>query len=58
MKDLNLLIPTNIGLLLAEAHAINDHGQITVLGTEARDGHEHEGPSRLFLLTPGDGGKK
>ena len=57
MKDLNLLIPVNVGLLLAEAHSINDHGQITALATEARDGHEHEGPSRLFVLTPGGSGK-
>jgi probable HAF family extracellular repeat protein len=52
MKDLNLLIPVNLSLVLLEAHAVNERGQIIVLGTNARGGHDHEGANRLFLLTP------
>jgi len=51
IKDLNLLIPSTVGLRLVEAEAINARGQIVVIGTNASDGHDHEGPNRLLLLT-------
>ncbi len=45
MADLNDLIPSDSGWTLAEAHGINDRGQIVGDG-------EHNGQGRAFLLTP------
>ncbi len=45
MADLNDLIPRASGWTLAEAHGINDRGQIVGDG-------EHDGQQRAFLLTP------
>jgi probable HAF family extracellular repeat protein len=45
MQDLNKLIPARSGWVLAEAHDINDAGQIVGYGTI-------NGESHAFLLTP------
>jgi probable HAF family extracellular repeat protein len=62
MVDLNTLIPTNSDLVLVSAVAINDKGQILVLGsphhdlandrTAVMDIHIHAGAARAYLLTP------
>jgi probable HAF family extracellular repeat protein len=52
MQDLNALIPANSGVVLTEAHGINDRGQILVLGTDPHDGHNDELANRAFVLTP------
>lgn len=58
MLDLNALIPLDLGLVLSEAHRINDVGQIAALsggGEQAPppgDDHEQEHFYRVFLLTP------
>lgn len=45
MRDLNGLLVAGSGWILTDAHAINDHGQITGVGTFA-------GKMHAFLLTP------
>ena len=49
MLDLNALIPASLGLVLSEAHVINDAGKIAAL---SGGGHEVEHYYRVFLLTP------
>jgi probable HAF family extracellular repeat protein len=52
-QDLNTLVSVPPGLVLLEAVGINASGQIVVLGRDEKDIHgNHEGPSRVFLLTP------
>jgi uncharacterized membrane protein len=52
--DLNSAIPASAGVLLAEAHAINNVGQILVYGFRLPVDHHDlmEHPGRMFLLTP------
>jgi probable HAF family extracellular repeat protein len=54
IQDLNDLIPSGANVVLMEAVGINARGQIAVLGRNSRSGPlgHHEGPDRLFLLTP------
>ena len=62
MVDLNTLIPTNSNLVLVSAVAINDKGQILVMGSPQHDlgndrmavmdVHIHAGAARAYLLTP------
>ena len=53
-QDLNTLVSVPPGLVLREAFGINERGQIVVLGRDQKDIHtNHEGLSRVFLLTPG-----
>jgi probable HAF family extracellular repeat protein len=52
MVDLNLRIPHTYRLIIVEAHAINARGQILVRAMDAQHGHDHEGASRILLLTP------
>jgi len=63
MKDLNDLISTTLGVLLLEAHSINNKGQILVMGVDQNHstmsvevgGNEHSAcaatPQAAFLLT-------
>jgi probable HAF family extracellular repeat protein len=63
MKDLNDAISTTLGVLLLEAHAINNKGQILVMGMDQNSstmtvevgGFEHSAcaaaPQAAFLLT-------
>ncbi len=52
-KDLNTLVSLPPGLVLMQAAGINAKGQIVVLGKDLKDIHgNHEGTSRVFLLTP------
>src|SRR5262249_19822311 len=50
MTDLNQLIPPDSGWVLVSASAINESGQIVGYG------YFQGGPSRAYLLTPGDPG--
>lgn len=53
-QDLNDLVSAPPGVVLMEAAGINARKQIVVLGREGKDIHaNHEGSSRVFLLTPG-----
>jgi len=49
MYDLNELVPAELGRILLEATAINDAGQIVVVGLQ---GGLEGSQARLFLLTP------
>jgi probable HAF family extracellular repeat protein len=63
MKDLNDLVSTSLGVVLLEAHAINNNGQILVMGMDQHhstagvvvNGEEHSdcaaAPQAAFLLT-------
>lgn len=52
-QDLNTLVSLPPGLVLIQAAGINPNGQIVVLGRDEKDIHgNHEGTSRVFLLTP------
>jgi len=59
--DLNTLIPSNSGVVLTSAIAINNGGKILALGAatkdrsqplEIDDTHHHAGPIHAYLLTP------
>ena len=53
-QDLNTLVSLPAGIVLIEATGINAKGQIVALGRNEKDIHgNHEGASRVFLLTPG-----
>jgi len=56
MKDLNATISPNLGVLLVEAHAINDKGEIVVMGADGNSqGSQHvcaPAPKLTFLLIP------
>ena len=62
MRDLNTLIPGKSNLILIDAVAINDAGQIVALGSVGHDlendrkveidASMHAGPTDIFLLTP------
>jgi probable HAF family extracellular repeat protein len=56
MKDLNATITPNLGVLLVEAHAINDKGEIVVMGADGNSqGSQHvcaPAPKSTFLLIP------
>ena len=53
-QDLNTLVSVPPGVVLREAVGINASRQIVVLGRDQKDIHaNHEGLSRVFLLTPG-----
>ena len=63
MKDLNEAIPADQGLVLVEAHLINNRGQIVVMGTRMEDSTDHvptvadadvcaPAPATVYLLTP------
>jgi probable HAF family extracellular repeat protein len=61
IQDLNNLVPASAGVVLTEAHAINDRGQILARGYLQSDigeqGHHVEHPGRVFLLTPYPGSR-
>ena len=62
MRDLNTLVPGKSNLILIDAVAINDAGQIVALGSVGHDlendrkveidASMHAGPTDIFLLTP------
>jgi hypothetical protein len=62
MRDLNTLVSGKSNVILTEAVAINDAGQIVALGSTGHDlEHDrkveidagiHAGPTDIFLLTP------
>lgn len=53
-QDLNTLVSAPPGVVLMEAAGINARRQIVVLGRDGKNIHaNHEGSSRVFLLTPG-----
>jgi len=53
VRDLNGLVSPAAGVLLVEAQAINNRGQILVYGFRLPiDPDLHENPGRMFLLTP------
>jgi hypothetical protein len=63
IQDLNSLIPANSGIILLEAHAINDRGQILAYGAHQQNGPpdtqnnscdvmEQNHVRGVFLLTP------
>jgi probable HAF family extracellular repeat protein len=60
MRDLNSAAPMSLGVVFVEAHAINNTGQILVMGSamhEAHGGGEAApqcapAPASSFLLTP------
>lgn len=53
-QDLNDLVSAPPGVVLMEAAGINARRQIVVLGRDGKNIHaNHEGSSRVFLLTPG-----
>jgi len=62
MQDLNTLISQKSNVILVDAVAINDAGQILVVGSDGHDlAHDrkveldasmHAGPTQVFLLTP------
>ena len=65
MKDLNLAIRADQGLVLVEAHLINNRGQIVAMGARREHSTDHvpaaadadvcaPAPPVLYLLTPSD----
>jgi len=53
-QDLNTLVSLPPGMVLMQAVGINTLGQIVALGRDQKNIHaNHEGPSRVFLLTRG-----
>lgn len=60
IQDLNDLVPANSGIVLLQAHAVNNRGQILAYGveqvnTDACHMMEDHGRTALFLLTPSHG---
>jgi probable HAF family extracellular repeat protein len=54
MKDLNVLA-LSPSIHLIEAQAINSKGQIVAFGVDSLSEHNDEGPTRVYLATPGAG---
>jgi probable HAF family extracellular repeat protein len=56
MKDLNSAASAELGVVFVEAHAINNLGQIVVMGKSTQESHGHDdcapAPPSTFLLIP------
>jgi probable HAF family extracellular repeat protein len=57
IQDLNALIPAGSDFVLTQAVNINSPGTILAIGhAEIAQGHDHELPTRIFLLIPNSNG--